>query len=231
MTAQSESVASFAPCLDSRGGPVLPEEETKEPRMTRPLDPSPPNDRPSSPDELQTLREDLDHTQREAREQRDSRRLTRQDVHDGSRQHGRGADQSRASLVRERREDSSELLGERGSEDRSRDLERSRTDTLISDLVASRDEAEERVVELTVGDDLRGRDLRQVLALVRSELGSIEDELRGVAGLAPPGELEALLAGSVGKIRACSTRIESALENVLDRDDSGSYHHDVGGSG
>lgn len=192
---------------------------------------NPPSDRPQVGGGLDGLRSETDESTRLKREASDAQRDERHEVHDLSRQHQRGGSQNAASLARERDAEHDALDEERRQHDRVLAKERYRTDEVVDDLTRARDDAEERAVELTVGNDLRAQDLRRLLRLTREELSTIEVQLVQVLEEVPRGAFEGKLADGVARIRRAAGRIEAALLETLDSEDSGSYHHDVGGSG
>lgn len=179
---------------------------------------------------VDTDRTDRDDATTQSREASDTRRLDRQRLNDQRRQHERGGAQGQASLVRERRDDLQELQQERDLRDSSLAAERRAAGEVLTHVVDERDDAEERVVELTVGDELRDRDLRRALGTTRKELARIEDELAALL-LDIPGGPSSRLGEGVERIRAAAARIEQRLDQALDPEDTTSRYHEVGGSG
>lgn len=184
--------------------------------MNRPID----DERRAVEGAVQSARDSADHEREERRE-----------VHDQTRQHARGSQQSRAGLSRERDRDDEELDQERKLADRAAAALRRSFDQAMTDETRKVAAAEERLVEAGLERDRHAQELRAGLNETRVELGHLEEVLGALLRDAAGKPFEPTLVRGVALIRASAQRIDRLMGEALDAEDATSRHHDVGGSG
>ena len=188
-------------------------------------------DSPGQEPDLDRERRAIDADRLRLRTQADHERLENRELLDGTRQALRGDRQTRESLRRERASEDESLRVEREASDLTRADERCSSDARAAHANQARSDSEGESRRNTDREGRRTKELRDVMALVETQIEVVTARLTALLNVVPRGTFEGELSESVATIRTATDRMRQLLEDVLDPGDTRCRDHDQGGSG